>query len=334
MVVHPARCHLISLAIAGLVACGGASPSTPDAAPPPPVPLHAAGVFAVSSTFDVRLPIEAQPALATLLAATDGPDDPSRFLIDRMIAGFPDGNVKMIAIAAAPYVAAYVNARLHDIAPRFAPGLAGITTGLSRIATHFGTIETLQIGDDGTGVRTITGIRFELGGATTVVHLADAGITDISAAVWATLDATGRLAISEHTHELPYGAMLRLGLARAVVPSVEPTAHDLAGALATLLDCDRLGAVVAGRVGLGSPSLYGGACRGAMTAIASEIDAHIAAIDQAAVGIEVAGSASAQDDGGDGAIDALRAGRWTGAVYSGQDRELIDAARFTGAAIR
>jgi hypothetical protein len=331
---HHARYHaLVTLAITGLVACGGPAPA-PDAAPPSTVPTHPTGVFALASTFDVHLPAAAEPAIAVLTAATDGPDDPTRYLVDRMLASLPDGTAKTIAMTVAPYVAAYVNARLVDIAPRFVAGLDGIATGVARIATHFGTVETLRVADDGTGVRTITAVRFDVGRAATVVHLADAGLADISAAVRVTLDAAGRFTISEHAHDLPYGTILRLGVDRAVVPSVEPAAHDLAGALGTLLDCDRLGAVIADRVGLGSAALYGGACRAAMTAIASEIDAHLAAIDQTSLGIEVAGAATALDDTGDGVVDELRAGRWTGAVYSGPERVLIDAASFTGAAVR
>ncbi|TMQ13005.1 MAG: hypothetical protein E6J90_29570 [Deltaproteobacteria bacterium] len=327
-----ARCFLVSFALAGWIGCGGPPPA-PDAAPSM-VPASPAGAFAVVSTFDLRLPAAAQPAMAALTAATDGPDDPSRFVIDRMIEGLPDGSAKTIAKAVAPYVAAYVNARLNEIAPRFVGGLAGIATGLSRIATHVGTLETLQIDAGGTGVRTIHGVRFEVGGAVTVVHLAEAGLADISAAVRAVLDATGQLAISEHAHGLPYGAILRLGLDRAVVPSVQPGARDLAEALGALLDCARLGALVAERVGLGSAALYAAACQTAMTAAASEVDARLAAIDQIALGIEVAGTVHAVDHDGDGTIDELTGGRWTGAVYTGQIRELIDAASFAGTAAR
>lgn len=333
MSLYHARClALVSLAFVGCAACGGSPPPVPDAAPPSTIPTNPAGVFALTSTFDVHLPAVAKPAIEVLTAATDGPDDPTRYLIDRMIATLPDGSAKTIAMTVAPYVAAYVNARLVEIAPRFVAGLDGIAAGVSRIATHFGTLEMLQVAGDGTGVRTITAVRYEVGGRVTVVHLADAGLADISAAVRVTLDASGRFTVSEHAHALPYGTIMRLGIDRAVVPSVEPTAHDLAEALGALLDCDRLGAVVADRVGLGSAAVYGGACRGAMTAIASEIDARIAAIDEAALGIEVAGNATAFDDNGDGTADELRAGRWTGAMYSGSDREPIDAASFTGAA--
>ena len=312
--------------VAGGAACGSHA-STPDAAPST-VPTSAVGVFALTSAFDLHVPAAAAPALATLLAATDGPDDPSRYLIDRMIDELPDGSVKTVAMAAAPYVAAYVNARLTDLAPRFVDGIEQLGIGLARIATHLGTVERLEIAADGTAVRTITGVRFEVGNAVTVVPLAVAGMSDLAAGVRVTLDAAGHLGISEHQHALPYGALLRLGLDRAVVPGVEPTAGDLAGALGALLDCDRLGGVIASRVGIGSSTLYGAACRATMTALASEVDAQLAAIDRAPLGIEVAGSAVGFDGNSDGAMDEINDGRWTGAVVSGDDREPIDAASF------
>lgn len=318
----------------GSVGCGGSKPPPlPDAAVST-VPASPAGVFALSSTFELHVPSAAAPALETLLAATDSPDDPSRYLIDRMIATLPEGSVKKIATAAAPYVAAYLNARLVDLAPRFVPGIDGLATGLARIATHLGTVETLRVNADGTGSRVITAIRFDVNGTTKVVPLAAGGIADLAAGLRVTMDVTGRVGISEHEHALPYGAILRLGLDRAVAPSVEPTAGDLGGALGALLDCERLGSVIADRVGLGSPALYAGACRGTMTAIASEVDARLAAIDDTPLGIEVAGTAAGFDEDGDGVMDEMRAGIWTGAVYAGPDREPIDAASFTGAASR
>jgi hypothetical protein len=321
-------CVLVWIAgvVAGGAACGPHA-SMPDAAPST-VPTRAVGVFALTSAFDLHVPAAAAPALKTLLAATDGPDDPSRYLIDRMIDELPDGSVKTVAMAAAPYVAAYVNARLTDLAPRFVDGIEQLGIGLARIATHLGTVERLEVAADGTAVRTITGMRFEVGNAVTVVPLAAAGMSDLVAGVRVTLDAAGHLGISEHQHALPYGALLRLGLDRAVVPGVEPTAGDLAGALGALLDCDRLGGVIASRVGIGSSTLYGAACRATMTALASEVDAQLAAIDRAPLGIEVAGSAVGFDGNSDGAMDEINDGRWTGAVFSGDDREPIDAASF------
>lgn len=336
--LHPVRAHLlISFVLTGLAACGADSPRgpMPDAAgPPSTIPASPAGTFTLSSTLDIHVPAAARPALTALTAATDGPDDPTRYLLDRMVTTLPDGSAKQIAAAAVPYVAAYVNARLADIAPRFVPGLSSLAAGMTRIATHLGTVETLRIDAGGNGTRTITGLRFELDGAPVVVALAEAGMADLGAPVRVTMDAAGHLAIAEHQHALPYGALVRLGIDRAVVPSVQPGAHDLAEALGGLLDCTQLGRVIADRVGLGPAALYAGACQATMTAIASEVVAALAAIDGTPLGIAVAGTATGFDREGDGAMDELRAGLWTGAVAAGSAREPIAAARFAGAAAR
>jgi hypothetical protein len=325
---HPLLCFLVvpMLAIAG---CGD-PPVTPDASPPSTIPTSAAGAFELASRFDIQVPAAAAPAIATLTAATDGPDDPTRFLVDRMIATLPDGPVKILASQAAPYIAAYLHQRLVEIAPRLVEGLHAIGDGLSRIAGQLGTTETLQIAPGGDAVRTITGVRFEVGASAITVRFAEAGVADIALAVQVALDATGQLAISRHAHRLPYGALLRLGLDRAIVPSVEPAARDLAGALDLLVDCDRLAVLVADHVGIGSPALYRTACRAGMTAVAGEIDDCLAAIDRAELGLDLTGAATGVDLDGDGTMDELRDGTWSGAVTSAASREPIGAGRFTG----
>lgn len=326
-------CSLISIALALLASCGPSAPASapaPDATPPSTIPTSPAGVFAITSSLDVQVPPVAAPVIATLTAATDGPDDPARYLVDRMIATLPDGPVKTVATQAAPYLAAYLNQRLSDIAPRFVAGIHALADGVSRIAGHLGTIETLQIDGSGAAIRTVTGARFEVGAAPITVRFADAGLADIAVGTHIALDSTGHVMIGAHAHGLPYGALLRLGLDRAVVAGVEPTARNLASALAALVDCDRLGALVADRIGLGPPTLYRAACRAGMTVIASEIDAHIAAIDDTPLALELTGSADGIDLDGDGSMDELRAGTWSGSLSSIASREPIAAASFRG----
>ena len=321
-------CSSLWIGLALLASCG-APPGMPDASPSR-IPISPAGMFAIISRLDVRVPAAAAPILATLTAATDGPDDPARYLIDRMIATLPDGSVKAIAIRAAPYVAAYLNDRIVAIAPRFVAGVDAIATGLSRIATRLDLVETLRIDGSGRAVRMIMGARFDVGAALTTVEFAEDGVANIAVDVRVTLDGAGHVAIADHAHRLPYGALLRLGLDRAVVPGVEPAARDLAGALAALVDCDRLGAVVADRVGLGSATLYAAACRTGMTAIASEIEAQLTAIDDSALGLALAGAAEGIDLDGDGTMDQLRAGSWTGSLTSASSRDPIAAGSFAG----
>jgi hypothetical protein len=162
------------------------------------------------------------------------------------------------------------------------------------------------------------------------VSFAEGGLPDITVGLHVALDSTGHVKLSQHAHRLPYGALLQLGLDRAVVVGVEPTARDLASALGALVDCERLGGLVADRVGLGSATLYSAACRAGMTAIASEIEAQIAAIDDTELGLDVSGAATGFDVDGDGTMDELRAGSWSGALYSDAARDPIAAASFTG----
>ncbi len=302
-------CCLVLSIVAG---CGSEAELAADAAPPPSkIPRSAAGRFALSSELALAVPVEAQPVLATLTAATDGADDPTRYLIDQMIATLPDGTVKTIAAGAAPYVAAYLNARLADVMPRFAPGIASLSGGLTRIATRLGTVETLRVDGLGNAVRTITGVRFTVGASPITVRFAEHGIADISVDARTTLDAAGHLTLAAHHHALPYGKLLRLGLDRAVVPSVEPEADDLGEALAALVDCAALGAVVADRLVIGAPALYRAACETAMAAIANELEAQIGAIED--ISITVAGAADAIDLDADGTTDEVRNGGWTAA---------------------
>lgn len=325
------RARVIFAVTVCLVAgCGSPPAPSPDAAPPSTIPTSPAGVFAITSRLDIRVPAAAAPLLATLTAATDGPDDPARYVVDRMVATLPDGPVRALAERVAPYVAAYLSARLAEVAPRLTPGLDAMAGGLARIATHLTTLETLRLDAGGAGTRTITAVRFELGQAGVVVQFADAGLPDIIAPLHVALDEAGHLRVAEHAHHLPYGALLQLGLDRAVAASVEPAARDLAGALAALVDCERLGAMVADRVGLGSAALYTAACRAAMTATASEIASKIAAIDDSELGLDVAGTATGVDADGDGAMDELRGGSWSGALFSGDARDPIAAGSFAG----
>jgi hypothetical protein len=319
-----------ALIVLGLLAsCSSAVPA-PDAPPPSTVPSSPAGTFAVTSTLDLPVPPAARSVIATLAAATDGPDDPTRYLVDRMIATLPDGTVKAIAIHAAPFVAAYLNEQLATIAPRFATGIAAIADGLARIAAHVDTIETLQIAGDSAAIRTITALRFDLGTAPATVTFADGGLADIVVGTHVVLDSTGLVTIGDHAHGLPYGAWLRLGLDQAVIASVEPAARDLATALGALIDCATLGALVADRIGFGSATLYRAACHAGMAAIASEIYAQIDAIDDTPFALELIGSASGVDLDGDGTMDELRAGRWSGSLEAAGSREPIGAAGFTG----
>ncbi len=299
-----------------LVACGTSEPEDRPDAMTEPAPLDPIGVFEIRSTYSLAAPPAiAAPMLAELAAATDGPDDPSRFMIDRLVARLPEGNVQIVAAAVAPYLAAYVQARIGAFAPRLAVGIRGLGDGLGQVARHFGTTEQLTIGADGRARRLITGLRFQpRTNATDAiaidVPLAPLGIADIATSSNFAL-AADRLTLGEHSAELPYGAILRAGLDRAIIPRIVPGTSSLNEALVALVDCDHLGMLVAEYVGAGTPATYARACGVALTHLAAEIYERIGT---AGARMVVAGAARVIDLDGDGPVDVIASGTWSGTV--------------------
>lgn len=306
---------LVSVSMSlSLIACASNDDEiTPDGAPAPTV-VDPSGRFVVHSAWTVAPPPGVTAVLAQLTAATDGPDDPSRFLIDHLVAGMDDGWTKTLASTLTPYVAAYVNFRIGEIAPGFAPGIRALAAGLDRSSKQFGTEETLAIGADGRAQRVIAAARFD----ETLIDLAR-----ITVDTRAVLDGD-RLTIAGHTLRLPHGDLVRAGFARAVIPSVVPGTCDLAEALIALVDCDHLGALIAERLGVGSAGFYAEACRVGVMAAAAEIDERLVALDGVQLELDVSGVARGLDHDGNGAMDTIEAGTWTGpsgtAIFSGSVR--------------
>ncbi len=300
----------VLLVAAAAVGCDSdPAPVSPDAAPPPTsVPRDPSGQFVVSTTLDLEPPRTAAIVIEALDRAAS---EPGRFVLDRMVAWLPDGPTKTVAQLAAPYVAAYLDVRLDAFAPRFVPGVQALATGFARIAAHAELLETWRIAPDGDAVRTVTGVRFDLG-PSPIVAFADHGLADVSAATQVTLDGAGQLGFAHHVVALRYGALVRAGLDLAVVPTAAPAAHDVAEALSALVDCTKLGVLVADRVGLGSPVVYRTACTAAMVAVAAELDEHVVAIDAAPLMLDTVGLAAGADLDHDGTMDVIRGGRWTG----------------------
>lgn len=304
------------------VACAGAASEAEPGPDASPRPVDPSGGYELRSTFTLAAtPAAVEAVLGELLVATDGPDDPSRYLVELVVERLPEGTTRGIAQALAPYVAAYVNERIDTVAPRLIAGLRGLAIGLDRIATRFGTIEHLEIAPDGRARRTIEGLALD----GVDLWFAPAGIADLTVDTRVAF-AAPRLEIRDHVTGLPHGAMLRLGFDRVVIPRVVPAAGDLAQALHELVDCTRLGALIAERIGLGTPGLYAQACRIGLTVAASQIYDRLPTLDASALALEVVGTANVIDHDGDGAVDGLAAGRWTGTL----DHVRLGAASFEG----
>lgn len=302
-----------------LVACSGPSRAAPDAVPAD-VPRSVAGIFRVTSSLELAdVPELARPLLAELGSATDDPDDPGRYLVERTIDAMQDTEAKTIARELLPVLAGVVQAELSDIAPKLGPGLVAIARDFERDARQMQTHELWRIQLGGAIDRVITGVHFD----DTDVAFADTQLPDATAASTVALHSTGALAISDHEVAWSYGSVLRLALDRAIIPKAVPGAHDLAQALALLVDCRRLGTRVAAAVGFGSDALYTAACTIALTEAA---DRFYARLPTGTVPLRMTGSARGVDRDADGNMDEITGGTWSGSL----DAEGLAAATFEG----
>ncbi|MGE5184220.1 MAG: hypothetical protein ACM31C_19255 [Acidobacteriota bacterium] len=322
--------HRLVLLLCVFAACRTSLDDPPPSALLPDatsIPSSPAGIFRVTSTFDVAsAPLSAQPILAALADATDDPDDPGRFLVDRMIAAMPVGTAQTIAYALEPLLVASVQADLAEVAPHLAPGIAALSHGLEHFARHFSTLELWRIESSGVTTRVVSGFGFD----GIDVTFDAANLPDEVTTTKVSL-AGSELAITDHELALPYGQLLRLALDRAVVPSVVPGTTDVAQALRALVDCRALGATVAKSLGATTGTLYAVACDAAMVEAADAFYDKLAAIDEAPLSLALSGSATAVDRDGDGTMDALAAGEWSGGFDLGGTRTPFGVATFQGA---
>ena len=320
---------VVGLAIS-LSGCGdNAVVGTPDAPDRPPIPTTS--VYALHSELDLasNLPGQVGHAIGELIAATDDPDDPTRYIVDHIIAHMRDGTLRDLALAAEPFVTAYVNDRLLATSPQLLRRVVAVGNGLGDAARHFGTLDTLSIAPDGSATHAIVGVRVVLDGQVVELAFADHGIPASATGV-AVHASRGRLALDRHALRLSLGRILRLVVDGAIVPHVDPGAVDLIGLLEGGVDCVAFGDAMHDALGFGSPSGFSAACRAALSDVATAIYGELDAVDLDTLELDLAGNARAVDGDGDGRIDELADGAWAGSVfYAGAPAPLL-AGSFSG----
>jgi hypothetical protein len=301
--------------------------SSPHAAPTPDAtttPKSVAGIFRVTSSYELaRVPAGASALLAELADATDSPDDPARYLVEKMIASMPDPQLRVIAHELEPLLAAAVETELDAIAPKLVPAVIAIAHGLERDARQLGTRELWRIQLGGAVDRAVIAVTFD----GVDLPFLDTGLPDPTVESHVALEAGGELAIADHALPIAYGAVLRVALDRVLIPSAVPGARDLRQALFAVVDCNRLGERFSASLGVGTPSLYATACHIALTQLADRWYAHLAAIDVNPTMLHATGTARGFDHDGDGAMDEIAGGTWSGTV----DGAPLGAATFSGA---
>ena len=306
--------------------------------PQPEPQMDAQGTYRVNSTFDIatNMPGTAGTVLNSIIAATDDPDDPMSWVLDQMLAQMDDGTLKDILVAGKPFVAGYLNDRLHDLAPDLMDKLNEVGDRLQEMTKHFGLSEKLYVTSvDQTYIARVTadGVRFTIHGTTTDLDFLSHNIDDVVANdVFIQYDKAGsRLGIGDHTLPLPYGKIVRVGLDFAIIPAIDPNAHNLGEMLGHLVNCQNVGQSISDALGFGSASFWGAACTSGLTSAGNMLYDQLA--DQnSKLSLHLVGSSRAADTNNDYKLDKLVFGTWQGSMtYDTEDASLAQPAEYDGA---
>ncbi len=328
------RALLCSLPL--MIACGDDVVGRPDAVPPGIVPTDASplprtpeGSFRVVSTLELstRVP-ETVATIDTVIAATDEPSDPTKFLLEQIVDALPAGVPRAALQAAAPALAALVNERVLDASPRFVETLVEIGRALGDASRNLGTIATFDITTSGDGTATLIGIVVDRLSMRTEIAFAGQGVPNVTIGpVRVALAPTDTVGIARHVVPLPYGVALRLALDRVILPSIVPGSTDLEQLLPALVDCGAVGAAIDDAIVIGTPSLYTAACTQGLAAAGRAFYRRLASVGT--LSIELTGSAGAVDRDSDGKLDELSHGVWTGTAAYGASSVQLSTSTFT-----
>lgn len=296
----------------------------------------ATGSYAMRSKFDLatNMPGKVGDAVNAIIAATDGADDPANWLLEQVAAQLPSGTIKNLVDGSRPYIAGYLNDQLLSYAPDFVATMVQLGNDFGDMAKNFGTVESLKIGgSDGayTAVHTVTGAHFKIDNMETDLAFADYQMANVVVqGVGITLSSSGQLGIGAHTVPLSYGKILHIGLDEVLLPMVDSTVGDLGELMQGMVDCDVVGQLIADQIGGYGATTLAAACDAGLLAGAGYIYSQIDAIDGSALEFGLSGTAKAFDKTGDGKIDTIQAGTWTGDLsYAGTPAPL-GAATFFG----
>lgn len=302
-----------------------------------PLPLDATGRFQMRSNFDLATtaPGKVGEVTRAIIDATDSPDDPTGWILDQIIAKLGSGTFKTVLQSSKPFIAGYLNDRLLDLAPDFVSTMVQVGNDFGQISKNFGLNETLDVsraGADYTSSHTVLGAHFKIDNIESDHLFADFQIENITIpTVGVTLDQAGKLGIADHKVAVSYGKLLRVGLDGAIIPMIDPTAANLGELLQHKVNCLAVGTAVrdaiASVIGYGgSASTYQTACNAGLVAGANLIYSKLADIDGTALELGITGTAKALDKTGDGKVDSILTGAWSGNLsYAGTPAPLAGA---------
>jgi hypothetical protein len=337
-----------ALALVTTAACGGADPSGMgggdgggsggDGSGDPSRPLDPSGTYALHSTFDLatNMPGTAGAVVNAFINATDSADDPSRWIVDQILAKLKDGTAKSLLQGLEDVGVGALNDELKKVTPDFVSTMIQVGQDFGDLARNVGLDETLTLTPSqaaGTylATHTVTGVHYVLGNQSGDLLFTNYQLPNVEvSSIAVTMDPTGQLTIAAHDVPLSYGKLLKLGLDAAIIPMIDPSAHDLNSLLTHVVDCAAVGQTIADFIHFSSAAgALQLACTEGLAFGTSAVYAQITGIDTSALEFSINGSARAVDRDNNRQIDHIQTGTWAGTLaYGTTPTPLIPAAFF------
>jgi hypothetical protein len=297
------------------------------------VPMSAEGKFAMTSTFDIatNMPGTAGAVINGFIAATDGADDPTHWILEQLVAKLPDGSFKNFVQGAIPFAAGYLNDRLLDVAPDFVVTIRDIGNKFGQVARNFSTLETLDVNAQGQATKVVNGVEFTVDMIELQYMFKDYNMAEVSIpAVAVAIDNTGKLTIGDHKVPLSYGKVLRIGLDEVIIPLVDPSAQNLGDVLKHLVNCQAVGQYLYEAISFGSASTFQSACDAGLQGGASALYGLLNKVDDSALEFGINGVAKGIDSNNDRKMDKIQTGAWAGTLAYGGNGAPLAKGLFVG----
>jgi hypothetical protein len=283
--------------------------------------IDATGRYRVESHLDIEAALTGPTgdAINYLVEMTDDPNDPATFLVDIMLErtdlGLLEGVIGLVRWIIDPML----NQVILDHAPDFVTEMLEVGNMLGDVTRSFGIASELQVMKE-TATHTVTGVLFEIDGAEHYYSLAQIGLDNVEAKNVTFTVERNTAALGNHQLPLPLGSMVILALDKGIIPQIDPTAQNIAGLLAGLIDCGEVGDAIASQLPLISTAdAFSAACDLGLKIGGTQIETLVRQLDDVGPVLELTGTMDLRDSNGDRKIDALDNGTWTGKLTMGQN---------------
>jgi hypothetical protein len=299
--------------------------------------LDATGAFQLESEFDIAdgIPGPVGAVINAVLDMTDDPNDPATWVIDQLLTQINNDTITNAIAGLRPGLDVILHDALVRNTPEFVEKIINVGDDLEQVARHFGSLSTFTVGrDPDLGLVASHGFdafRFSVEGVDHEYTMSELELEDSKTqGIKVSLRGTSKLGIAEHQLPVHYGHMIAFVLDHAIIPAIDPSAHNLGELLPKIIDCAAVGQVLSTQIGVGPPVLYEIACNTGLAVGGALIEKQLESVEAQAQ-LTIAGDAKPKD-GGDGKIHRLDFGQWEGqlAFPAGATKLKRPKQKFTG----